>query len=72
METLAYQLHKRVLFSQLFIERFDVVCPPLHLRVFHEAARIIRVWVVMREEVTREYLHVGKVFNVKMHLSVTK
>ena len=55
-----YQLHKRVLLSQLFIEWFDVVCPTLHLRASHEAARIVRVWVVMREEVTREYLHEGE------------
>ena len=66
VETLAYQLHKRVLLSQLFIEWFDVVCPTLHLRASYEAARIVRVWVVVRKEVTREYLHVGEAFSIKI------
>ena len=66
VETLAHQLHKRVLLSQLFIEWFDVVCPTLHLRATNEAARIVRVWVVMREEVTREYLHGVKAFSIKI------
>ena len=61
-----YQLHKRVLVSQLLMEWFDVVCPTLHLRASHEAARIVRVWVVVREEVTREYLHEGEAFSIKI------
>ena len=61
VETLADQLHKRVLLSQLFTEWLDVVCPTLHLRSSHKATRIVRVWVVRRKEGTWEYLK-GKWF----------
>ena len=72
VETLANQLHKRVLLSQLFTEWFDVVCPTLHLRASNETARIVSVWVVMREEVTREYLHEGEAVSIKIiYISMT-
>ena len=56
VQTLAYQLGKRVLLSQLLMKWLDVVCPTLHLRATTETSWIVRVWVGVREERTWEYL----------------
>ena len=43
VETLVYQLHKRVLLPQLPMELLDVVPPTLHLRPGYEVIGIVRV-----------------------------
>ena len=63
VKTLANQLQKRVLLSQLLTEWLNVVCPTLHLRVTTEVSWIVRVWVGVREEGTWEYLR-GERFSV--------
>ena len=56
MQTLAYQLQKRVLFSQLLTEWLNVVPPTLHLSATQDMIWIVRVWVGVGEESTWEYL----------------
>ena len=56
MQTLANQLQKRVLLSQLLMKWLDVVHLTFHLRVTQEASWIVRVRVGVREEGTWEYL----------------
>ena len=61
MQTLAYQLQKRVLFSQLLTEWLNVVPPTLHLSATQDMIWIVRVWVGVGEEGTWEYLSGEKV-----------
>ena len=56
VQTLAHQLQKRVLLSQLLSEWLDVVPPTFHLSATTDASWIVRVWVGVREEGAWEYL----------------
>ena len=60
VQTLAHQLQKRVLLTQLLSEWLDVVCPTLHLSATTDMSWIVRVREGVREEGTWENLRGAK------------
>ena len=56
VETLVYELHKRVLLSYQHMEWLDVVPPTLHFRPGQEVVWILRVCIGVGKKIAREHL----------------